>query len=138
MKDFKVEYEEPILILCDNTSAINISKNLVMHSKKNNIAIKHHFLREKVAYQEVRLDYITKKDKVEDIFTKPLPTLNICDSVTEVGGLTPFFLMKCSYKERFYSGGAYGFLVCPCRKVFVHPFSFMTKGERLVWECWST
>ena len=28
-----VKYENPIVINCDNTSAINISKNLVMHSK---------------------------------------------------------------------------------------------------------
>ena len=31
----KVKYDEPIPILCDNNSAINISKNLVMHSKTN-------------------------------------------------------------------------------------------------------
>ena len=35
----------PISILCDNTSAISISKNPVMHSKNNHIPIKYHFLR---------------------------------------------------------------------------------------------
>jgi hypothetical protein len=33
LTDIQVEYDEPIPIYCDNTSAINISKNLVMHSK---------------------------------------------------------------------------------------------------------
>jgi hypothetical protein len=44
---------------CNNTSAINISKNLVMHSKTKHIPIKYHFLREHVAKQSVKLEYIT-------------------------------------------------------------------------------
>jgi hypothetical protein len=32
LTDIQVEYDEPIPIYCDNTSAINISKNSVMHS----------------------------------------------------------------------------------------------------------
>jgi hypothetical protein len=38
------KYDEPISIFCDNTSAISISKNLVMHSKTKHIPIKFHFL----------------------------------------------------------------------------------------------
>ena len=45
LQDIKVKYDDPILILCDNPSAINISKNLVMHSKTKHIPIKFHFLR---------------------------------------------------------------------------------------------
>ena len=44
----QVKYDEPIPILCDNTSAINISKNPVMHSKTKHIPIKFHFPREQV------------------------------------------------------------------------------------------
>jgi hypothetical protein len=73
LKDIKVEYNQPISILCDNTSAINISKNLVMHSKTKHIPIKYHFLREKVTEQNVKMEYIGTKEQVVDIFTKPLP-----------------------------------------------------------------
>jgi hypothetical protein len=31
LTNIKVEYYHPILIICDNTSAINNSKNIVMH-----------------------------------------------------------------------------------------------------------
>jgi hypothetical protein len=48
LQDIQVRYDEPILILCDNTSAINISKNPVMHSKTKHIPIKFHFLWEQV------------------------------------------------------------------------------------------
>jgi hypothetical protein len=44
LTDIQVEYDEPIPIYCDNTSAINISKNPVMHSKMKHIPIKYHFL----------------------------------------------------------------------------------------------
>jgi hypothetical protein len=47
LQDIKVEYNHPISILCDNTSAISISKNPVMHSKTKHIPIKYHFLRNK-------------------------------------------------------------------------------------------
>ena len=43
LTDMQVEYDEPNPIYCDNTSAISISKNLVMHSNMENIPIKYHF-----------------------------------------------------------------------------------------------
>lgn len=73
LQDIQVKYDEPIPILCDNTSAINISKNPVMHSKTKHIPIKYHFLREHVAEKDVRLEYVGTKEQIADIFTKPLP-----------------------------------------------------------------
>lgn len=67
-------YKEPISILCEYSSAINISKNLVMHSKTKHISIKYHFIREKVVDKEVSMEYVPTKEQVVDIFTKPLPT----------------------------------------------------------------
>jgi hypothetical protein len=69
----KMEIKEPIVMFCDNTSAINISKNPVMHSKTKHIAIKYHFVRELVQDKEIRLEYVHTKEKIADIFTKTLP-----------------------------------------------------------------
>ena len=44
LQDIQITCTPPISILCDNTSAISISKNLVMHSKTNHICINYHFL----------------------------------------------------------------------------------------------
>ena len=63
----------PIVIFYDNTNAINISKNLVMHTKTKHIAIKYHFLRELVQDKEVILKYVNTKEQITNIFTKPLP-----------------------------------------------------------------
>jgi hypothetical protein len=73
LKDTQVEYDDPIPIYCDNTSTINISRNPVMHSKMKHIAIKYHFLWEQVAEKNIRVEYVGIKEKVEYIFTKPLP-----------------------------------------------------------------
>jgi hypothetical protein len=56
--DIQVEYDDPIPIYFDNTSTISISKNLVMHSKKKHIPIKYHFLWEKVAKKNIRVEYV--------------------------------------------------------------------------------
>ena len=69
----KVEIKEPIVIFCDNTSAINKPKNLAMHSKTKHIAIKYHFVRELVQDKETKLEYVHTKEKIANIFTKPLP-----------------------------------------------------------------
>jgi hypothetical protein len=61
LTDIQVEYDEPIPIYCDNTSAINISKNPMMHSKTKHIPIKYHFLQEKVAEKNIRVEYVGKK-----------------------------------------------------------------------------
>jgi hypothetical protein len=73
LTNIHVEYDDPIPIYCDNTSAISISKNPVMHSKMMQIPIKYHFLREHVAKKNIRVEYVGTKEQVAYIFTKPLP-----------------------------------------------------------------
>lgn len=89
LRDMKVEYEEPITIFCDNSSTINISKNLVLHSKTKHISIKFHFLREQVNKGEVRLEYVPSKDQLVDIFTKPLPKDSIEYLREKLGVMAP-------------------------------------------------
>ena len=62
LEGMKVEIKEPVVMYCDNTNAINISKNIVMHSKTKHIAIKYHFVRESVQDKEIRLEYVHTKE----------------------------------------------------------------------------
>jgi len=62
LQDIHITCTPPISILCHNTSAINISKNPVMHSKTKHIPIKYHFLREQVLEQKVKLEYVPSKE----------------------------------------------------------------------------
>ena len=61
-----------IPIKCDNTSAINISKNPVLHSRTKHIKIRHHFIRDHVLKGDVVLEFVDTKNQLADIFTKPL------------------------------------------------------------------
>ncbi|KAL2319255.1 hypothetical protein Fmac_028224 [Flemingia macrophylla] len=59
--------------MCDNTAAINLLKNPVMHSRSKHIEIKHHFIRDYVHRGTFELMFINTEEQLADIFTKPLP-----------------------------------------------------------------
>ena len=72
LHDMKVTHVNPILIIFDSTSDINIYKNHVFHSNTKHIPIKYHLIREHISNDVVKLEYIPKKEQVFCIFTKPL------------------------------------------------------------------
>ena len=72
-------------IFCDNTSAINISKNPVQHSRTKHIDIRHHFIRELVEDGVISLDFVSTNSQKEDIFKKPLDALRFEDLRTSIG-----------------------------------------------------
>jgi hypothetical protein len=79
LKDFGVELGT-LEIKCDNTSAINVSKNPVHHSRTKHIDIRHHFLRDHVEKGNIELTHCRTEDQIADIFTKGLgglPYLNL-------------------------------------------------------------
>ena len=50
--------QDTICVFCDNTSAINLSKNPVQHSKSKHIEIRYHFIRDLVEEKTVYLEFI--------------------------------------------------------------------------------
>ena len=74
-----------IPIHCDNTSAINLSKNPILHSRTKHIEIRHHFLRDHVQKGDCILEFVDTKNQLVDIFTKPLPKENFFAIRRELG-----------------------------------------------------
>ena len=64
--------QEHLTIYCKNTSAINISKNPIQHSRTKHIEIQLHFIRELVEDGTLTLEFIHTDDQKTDLFTKPL------------------------------------------------------------------
>ena len=64
--------QDIMVAYCDNSNAIDISKNPVQHSKTKHIEIRYHFIRDLVKRKIVCLEYIPTKRQNADIFTKPL------------------------------------------------------------------
>ena len=69
----KEEINEPMIFYCANKSSINILKNHVLHTKTKHIAIKYHYLIKWIQDEEVKMEYVSTKEKIDNIFTKELP-----------------------------------------------------------------
>src|SRR5919202_442075 len=75
MKQMFVDYNEhvnEIPIMCDNKSAIDLSKNPVLHARTKHIEIRHYFLRDNVQKGNIVLEKVDTTENVADIFTKAL------------------------------------------------------------------
>ena len=84
--DYGIQLEK-IPILCDNTSAIAITENLVHHSGTKHIDIKYHFIIEHVMNDTIELHFVSSEKQLADIFTKPLDESTFTRLVSEVGML---------------------------------------------------
>nr|CAN74666.1 hypothetical protein VITISV_005684 [Vitis vinifera] len=62
---------EHVPIKCDNTSAINISKNLEQHSRTKHIEIRHHFLRDHAQKGDITLEFVSKKINLPKFLQNP-------------------------------------------------------------------
>ena len=75
MKEVLTDYgisQDAMVVYCDNSSVIDISKNPVQHSKTKHIEIMYHFIRDLIERKIVCLEYIPTECQNVDIFTKPL------------------------------------------------------------------
>ena len=71
LEDYNI-YLNHIPLKCDNTSAINLTKNPIMHSRTKHIEIRIHFLRDHMNKGNCMIEYVDTKHQLVDIFTKPL------------------------------------------------------------------
>ena len=76
-------------LLCDNESAIRMVDNPIEHSRTKHVAIRYHFLSDHQQRGDIEIAYVSTKEQLADIFTKPLDEktfsklrneLNILDS----------------------------------------------------------
>jgi hypothetical protein len=76
-------------LLYDNESAIRMADNPLEHNRTKHIAIRYHFLRDHQQRGDIEIAYVSTKEQLADIFTKPLDEktftklrheLNILDS----------------------------------------------------------
>lgn len=77
-----------ISLRSDNTSAINISKNPIMHSRTKHIDIRHHFLRDHVLKGDIEFSFIDTQSQLADIYTKPLPRDTFYKIIRDLGILS--------------------------------------------------
>nr|KYP54487.1 Retrovirus-related Pol polyprotein from transposon TNT 1-94 [Cajanus cajan] len=72
LKDYGTKLNR-IPLRCDNTSAINLIKNPILHSRTKHIEIRHHFLRDHVQKNDCVVEFVETNKQLANIFTKPPP-----------------------------------------------------------------
>ena len=68
--EWKESIETSTTILCDNNSAIKLSKNPVLHGRSKHIDVRFHFLRDLATEGIVKLEFYGTNEQVADIMTK--------------------------------------------------------------------
>ena len=70
LEELQFKQEGATTIYCDNSSAIKLSKNPVLHGRSKHIDVKFHFLRDLTKEGVIDLIHCRSEDQVADIFTK--------------------------------------------------------------------
>jgi len=86
LMDYGVKLEN-VPLYCDNTSAINLTKNPIQHSKPKHIEIRHHFIRDHIQKGDIEIMFVKTENQLTDLFTKPLARDRFNKLRTELGVL---------------------------------------------------
>jgi hypothetical protein len=92
MRDFGVIFER-VPLMCDNTSAIFVAKNLVFHKRMRHLERRDHFLRDHTKKGDLEMRYIDTERQLADIFTKPLDASRFATLWGEIGVCHPYGLV---------------------------------------------
>lgn len=84
LKELGVYQSSTPVLWCDNLGATYLTTNPVFHARTKHIEVDFHFVREQVARKALQVQFISSKDQLADVFTKPLsksPFQFICNNL---------------------------------------------------------
>ena len=127
----------PIIIHCNNKSAIELAKNATFHSRTKHIAICYHYICEALNTGIISLEHLGTDDMPADMFTKALIHLKLTKFAQYIrlsqtwGGVLCFFLLQVwTFYHPFTFAIAYcnhAFMICHfqhmCHMIF--PFDLV-------------
>lgn len=72
LRDLSVHLSSAPVLWCDNLGATYLTSNPVMHSRTKHVDVNYHFVRDRVAFHSLRVSFVSSKDQLADLLTKPL------------------------------------------------------------------
>jgi len=63
-----------LILRCDSTSAINLTKNSILHSISKHIEIRYDFIRDHMIKVDCIIVHVNRNNQLSIIFTKHLPS----------------------------------------------------------------
>jgi len=70
--DLRVPLQLPITMHCDDMAAQHIASNSVFHERTKYLNIDCHYTRDKLLEGFMQTSYVTSKEQLADLHTKPL------------------------------------------------------------------
>ena len=84
----------PPIVLCDNLGAIYLSINLIRHFRSKHVVIDINFVRDYVANGVLNVQFVSTKDQLADILTKPLSSLRFSMLKNKLSVLSNLLLLR--------------------------------------------
>ncbi|XP_019189092.1 PREDICTED: uncharacterized protein LOC109183453 [Ipomoea nil] len=72
LRELGLHTGESTTLWCDNLGATYLCANPMFHARTKHVEIDFHFVRDKVASGDLLVNFVSTKDQIADIFTKPL------------------------------------------------------------------
>jgi hypothetical protein len=91
-RDFGVIFVR-VPLMCNNTSAISIAKNPVLHKRMRHLERRHHFQKDHVEKGDINMRYTNTERQLVDIFPKPLDASRFAALWGEIGVCHPYGLV---------------------------------------------
>jgi len=101
LSELRIPSSSMTTLWCDNLGATFLFVNSVFHARTKHVEVDYHFVCDRVAKREIQVQFISSKDQLADVLTKPLPyTSLVCLFYIQAsGGVSTFYLTGCIKKR---------------------------------------
>ena len=85
LNNLQIPYAQPIIIHCDNKSAISLAHDHVCHDMMKHVNIDWFYIQDHLKQGILKTDHVASADQCADIFTKGLPPKKMDHLITKFG-----------------------------------------------------